>query len=355
MNKTFLITGGAGFVGGSIGILLKQRHENCRVFALDNLKRRGSELNLPRLRRHGVEFVHGDVRNREDLECLGRVDCIIDCSAEPSVLAGIHDAPSYVINTNLVGTFNCLELARKYGSEFIFLSTSRVYPIPALEAIPFIEMPTRFEWQPTGEYPGMSERGITETFPLDGPRSLYGATKLCAELLIQEYTATYGVRSVINRCGVITGPWQMGKVDQGFVVHWVAQHYFGGSLAYFGYGGQGKQVRDILHIEDLFELIEIQLLQMERPTGAIYNVGGGAEVSVSLCELTGLCVDLVGKRLPISLTSEVRKGDVRIYISDYTKVHSVTGWKPKHTVTAIVNDIVTWLRANERELRPVLA
>src|SRR5882762_10114229 len=140
MSRNILITGGAGFVGSSIAIELKTKYPAYTVTALDNLKRRGSELNISRLAAAGVKFLHGDIRNREDLESINEnVDCIIEASAEPSVLAGIDGMPDYLLNTNLVGTINCLNLAVKKKAAFIFLSTSRIYPIENIENIRFTE------------------------------------------------------------------------------------------------------------------------------------------------------------------------------------------------------------------------
>lgn len=240
MSRKVLITGGAGFVGSSLGLGLAQRYPDWKITALDNLKRRGSELNLPRLKQAGIEFIHGDVRNREDLDPVAmEPDLILECSAEPSVLAG-YASPGYVLETNLVGTINCLELARQTQADFIFLSTSRVYPIAHLNALKFAETETRFQLLDEQILPGVSSQGISEEFPLDGVRSLYGSTKLASELLIAEYGDTYGMRTLINRCGVLTGPWQMGKVDQGVFALWMSAHYFQKLLKYIGYGGNGK-------------------------------------------------------------------------------------------------------------------
>ena len=124
-----LITGGAGFVGSNLALDFKKNNPETHIIALDNLKRRGSELNLPRLKEDGIEFIHGDIRNKEDLEGTGKADLIIECSAEPSVMAGYNSSPEYLINTNLLGTVNCLEYARKCDADVVFLSTSRVYPV----------------------------------------------------------------------------------------------------------------------------------------------------------------------------------------------------------------------------------
>src|SRR3954453_22601480 len=257
--RRVLVTGGAGFVGANLSISLSRRHADWDIVGFDNLRRRGSELNLPRLRSAGVSFVQGDVRVLGDLTALEPFDAIVECSAEPSVMAAVDGSPGYVVETNLVGAYHCLELARRDGAQFVFLSTSRVYPYGALDALEHHETDTRYELAPQDGVPGASERGIAEDFPLEGARTLYGATKLAAELLVTEYAAVAGLPTVINRCGVIAGPWQMGKVDQGVFTFWLLAHQTGRPLKYIGYGGTGKQVRDLLHVDDLVELIERQL------------------------------------------------------------------------------------------------
>ncbi len=351
---TYLVTGGAGFVGSSLAIRLKTKYPNSKVISLDNLRRRGSELNLPRLKRHGVEFIHGDIRNKEDLTNIGPVDSIIECSAEPSVLAGYGSSPDYIINTNLLGAANCLELARISNASFIFLSTSRVYPFKTINSLSYIETEPRFDLAKNQEIQGCSDEGFTADFPLAGARSLYGATKLASELLIFEYADMYGLKAVINRCGVITGPWQFGKVDQGVVVLWVARHFWNQELSYIGFGGEGKQVRDILHVYDLFRLIDIQLNNIESLNGDIFNVGGGRGVSVSLKELTQLCQKYTGNTIPIKREEENRPADIRIYLTDNSKVTKGTGWAPEITVENIIEDITAWIKNNKSQLEGVL-
>src|ERR671915_1392630 len=194
--RRVVVTGGAGFVGASLALALAGRHPDWELIAFDNLKRRGSELNLPRLREAGVAFHHGDVRNLEDLLAVGEVDAIVECSAEPSALAGTDGSPGYLVQSNLVGAYHCLELARRTRAQVVFLSTSRVYPAARLEAAPFEEAETRFELAEDQSIPGLSARGVAEDFPLEGARTLYGASKLAAELLIAEYGETYGVPAV---------------------------------------------------------------------------------------------------------------------------------------------------------------
>src|SRR4051794_39716054 len=273
MSYRVLVTGGAGFVGANLCIGLAEHHPDWTVVAFDNLKRRGSELNLPRLRAAGVRFVHGDVRAQGDLLALDKVDAIVECSAEPSALAGVHDSPDYLVQSNLFGAYNCLELARRDSAQMVFISTSRVYPYGALDALPYREAETRFE---------LEGPGVAEDFPLEGARTLYGATKLAAEHLITDYAAVLGLPMTINRCGVIAGPWQMGKVDQGVFTFWVLAHQTGRPLSYIGYGGKGKQVRDLIHVDDVVELIDLQLSDPDEWRGRLVNVGGGREISLSL-------------------------------------------------------------------------
>src|SRR6516225_8733926 len=339
MPERILVTGGAGFVGSSLALAFKRNRSSTVVVALDNLKRRGSELALERLRAGGVEFVHGDVRVSDDLAAIGPVDLLIEASAEPSVHAGYDESPSYLIHSNLIGAVNCLEHARRYGSALVFLSSSRVYPIAALRALPLERAETRFILRTDADLPGVTAAGISERFSLSGNRSLYGATKLAAELLIEEYKAMYGVRALVNRCGVISGPWQMGKVDQGFIVLWMARHLFGGSLAYMGFGGEGLQVRDVLHVDDLYDLLVRQLADSDNHfSQTVYNVGGGMENSVSLRELTKLCQDFSGKRIEIGRIVETRDADIPFYVSDCTEVHKDADWKPQRALSTVLED-----------------
>jgi CDP-paratose 2-epimerase len=352
--KKILITGGMGFVGSNLAMALKLKYREYSIISFDNLKRRGSEMNLTRLKDCGVEFIHGDIRNRSDFDEIGKVDCIIDAAAEPSVLAGIVDSPTYLIDTNLNGTINTLYLARKYKSDFIFLSTSRVYPISKIEQINFAENESRFDIAEKQSFSGISSRGISEDFPMEGPRSYYGATKYASELFVNEFREFAGIKSVINRCGVLAGPWQMGKVDQGVIVLWVARHFFKKPLSYIGYGGAGKQVRDALHINDLFDLVDWQIHNIEKINGQTFNVGGGIECSFSLKELTQLCQEITGNTIKIKPVQENREGDIRIYLTDNTKVTKLCSWSPKTSKYELIKDIYNWLRDNEKQLSLIL-
>lgn len=355
MHSNILVTGGAGFVGSNLAMYFKQANPDARVVVLDNLKRRGSELNLPRLKAEGIQFVHGDIRVPDDLTNLpGDFDLLLECSAEPSVLAGYGESPAYLVQTNLVGTTHCLEWARLRKADLVFLSTSRVYPIARQNALRVEETATRFELSGEQPFVGVSEKGISEDFPLDGARSLYGATKLASELLVEEYREMYGMRVLVNRCGVLTGPWQMGKVDQGVFSLWLLAHHFGRPLKYIGFGGNGKQVRDLLHVRDLFELLQLELVDIDKLNGRVLNAGGGRPVSLSLLETTALCEVITGKTTPITPVTDNRVADLPIYLTDNTRVTEATGWTPKLGPEAILRDIYEWVKQNEASIYQAL-
>lgn len=297
-----LVTGGAGFVGSNVAVALAERHPDWELVAFDNLRRRGSELNLPRLRETGVEFVHGDVRELSDLEAVQGIAALVECSAEPSVLAGLAGGLDYLARTNLMGAYNCLEVARSQDAHLVFLSTSRVYPVAALAALAFDETPTRLELADNQPLPGVGPAGISEEFPLGGACTPYGATKLAAELLIAEYAESFGLRAVIDRCGAIAGPWQMGKFDQGIVTA---------------------------------------------------NVGGGPTCS-SLQEATELCQALTGRQLEVNTVGAGRPGDVPIYISDCSRLFGHTNWRPQRDPRAILVDTFAWAQQNESAIRSTL-
>jgi CDP-paratose 2-epimerase len=355
-NMKVLITGGAGFVGSSLAKLFKKNNPESQIDVLDNLKRRGSEINLPEFKKLGIGFFHGDIRNISDLEDLSETyDFLVEASAEPSVHAGTNgQSPKYLLDTNLNGTLNCLEFARKKTGGIIFLSTSRVYSIPSIKKILLSEDETRLQISPKQELNGISKKGISEEFPtLGGFRSLYGSTKLASELFIEEYSENFGLKAVINRCGVIAGKGQFGKTDQGVFTLWVARHIFKGELSYTGFGGEGKQVRDLLHPKDLYDLILIQMEKKESWNAEIYNAGGGIDFSVSLKEYTSICEEITSEKIKISQNKETAKVDIPIYVSDYSKVNEKFGWKPKISPKEIVSEISDWIQENKEQLKQI--
>lgn len=352
---SLLVTGGAGFVGSRLSMQYKSEYPSEKVVVFDNLKRRGSELNLPVFKKLGIDFIHGDIRNVSDLnDIAGSFDHMIEASAEPSVHAGTDGNPQYLLQTNLVGTLNCLEYARSRCKKMIYLSTSRVYSINSLCRIPLIEGKNRFRIDTeTVDIEGLSINGIDENFDHSSYRSLYGASKLSSEIVAQEYAETYNMDILINRCGVIAGPGQWGKVDQGVFTLWVINHFFNKPLAYTGFGGFGKQVRDLIHPIDLFSLINKQLKAGTEFSGEIYNVGGGETISTSLKELSAICQDVTGNTIEISSIPETAKVDIPFYVTNYDKVSKCFNWKPIISVEAIVKDIYTWLKEDEEKVRHI--
>jgi len=351
-----LITGGCGFVGSNLAVLFKQHHTESEVYCLDNLSRRGSEINLQKVLAAGGQFIHGDVRIKSDFDRIPKVDIVIDAAAEPSVLAGkVPGELENLIDTNLNGTINTLYFAKRHQSAIIFLSTSRVYPYDTLAKAKLISTPKRFNISNDQAILGLSEQGVTENYPLEGLRSLYGATKLASEYFIQEFANNFGLPAIINRCGVLSGPYQMGKIDQGVIVLWMAKHFWKGRLGYIGFGGLGQQARDVLHVRDLFRLVKWQIANLGLLKGQIYNVGGGLENTVSLSELTDLCSKITGNNIEIGSSLENRPGDLPIYVTDNRKITNFSGWKPEISIETLLKEVHEWFLTDELSLKSILS
>ena len=352
-----LITGGAGFVGSELAVRLTEK--NHRVVVMDNLVRRGSESNLDRLARHGVTFVHGDVRNAEDFENLpSGVEFLIDVSAQPSVVSG-YSNPIFDITNNSLGVIHVLESARRYRCPMIFFSTNRVYVVDRLLELPRREAAARFEWDPSAwnRLPGEARprgfdplHGVSEEFAVDGgQRTVYGLSKLIADVSCQEYAHAFDLPLVINRFGVIAGTGQFAKLDQGWVVWWAIAHYFKLPLKYIGWNG--KQVRDVLFLDDVCDLVALQMGQISRFRGDIFNIGGGAANSLSLREGTHLLESKLGHGTSITVEDAVRKGDLPIYFTDNRKGLNQLKWQPRVSLDQGFDKILAWIRANEDLLR----
>lgn len=346
IELNILITGGCGFIGSNLAITLKEKNKGYNIYVLDNLNRKGSEINVNRLKEAKIRFIRGDIRNTKDLAELPACDLIIDASAEASAVVGLKDSPWYILENNLIGTINCLEIAREMKAKFIFLSTSRVYPVKLLEQCTFIENATRFVWTDDQQLQGVSSNGISEKFPIEGARTMYGTSKLSSEFILQEYGEYFDMPFIINRFGAVSGPWQFGKQDQGFVAHWLMSHYYIKDLTYNGYGGKGKQVRDVLHIDDLVALIIDQINNFNLYHNQTFSVGGGAKNTVSLMELTKLCQSITGNKVSIT-TSEHRVGDVRIYYTNNSEVENINKWKPQKNINDILHDQFNWISKNQ--------
>lgn len=352
-----LITGGAGFVGANLAFYLTARGH--RVTVMDNLVRRGSELNLPLLKAQGVQFIHGDVRCAEDLKAAPRdIEAICECCAQPSAIDGYAN-PMFDINNNTLGLLNVLELAREREAGLIFWSTNKTYAGEHINALPRVERSTRWEWDVEACREQYGERlpagfdpvhGFTSDFTVDGhDHSIYGLSKIMSDLACQEWYDAFGVRTVVNRFSCLAGEGQFGKSAQGWVAWWAIAFHFGLPLKYIGW--DGKQVRDALFIEDICRLVETELGQLDALAGSVFNVGGGKDITLSLREATALMERMFGRTVPIKLDDDPRKADHCIYISDIRPVTAKTGWSPQIGVEEGYERIIRWVRDNEDELR----
>jgi len=326
---------------------------------MDNLVRRGSESNIEELQKTGVVFVHGDVRCVEDFAGLPRgIELICDASAQPSVVFGYAN-PMFDLTNNTLGVIHVLEFAREHRCPLIFCSTNRVYSADRINSLPRREGATRLEWncaawynlpianRPSGFEP---EYGISEEFSLDGAgHSIYGVSKLMADLVCQEYADAFDIPIIVNRLGVITGAGQFSKIDQGWVVWWAVACWFGLPLKYIGWAG--KQVRDILFIEDVCRLVELEVSRIGSLHSGVFNAGGGAANSLSLLEATDFLEKRLDRTMTISQEETPRKADTVIYITDNRKVERILGWKPEVGIAEGFESILAWIRANEATLK----
>ena len=336
-----LIAGGCGFIGSNLAIYLKNK--NFNVFTLDNLFRKGSEYNLRKLTKYGIKNFCFDIKDLSKKN-IGNYNIIIDCCAEPSVEASKKDLDR-VINTNLIGTYNLLKKCIEDKSKIIFLSTSRVYSIDAIKKLvknKILKNKIKVK------------KEINENFSTDYPRSIYGFTKLASEEMIKEFCFLFNLKFIINRLGVIAGPGQMGKVDQGFISLWIWKHLNKKSLKYTGFGGHGNQVRDVLHVNDLNELIYKQIVNF----GNIYNItvtaGGGRKNLVSLKDLTKICCQLTKNKINFKKITTTSSYDIPYYCSSNLNANRLYKWKPKLSVLDIVKDTLEWQIKDYKILRKYL-
>jgi CDP-paratose 2-epimerase len=337
-----LITGIAGFVGNYIAKRFVEKNDNLQILGIDNLSRKGSERNLDLIRALDIRFFHGDIRSQSDIEALPAVDWIIDCAANPSVLAGVDGKASsrQVLEHNLLGTINLLEYCKKHKTGFTMLSTSRVYSALELANIPVESSKGRFQLKQHSIH-GLSELGISETFPTSAPISLYGSSKLASEQLILEYGYNFDFPVWINRCGVLAGAGQFGKADQGIFSYWIHSFQEKNPLKYIGFNGSGHQVRDALHPQDLVPLLFRQLMEPNWHAPKIINVGGGVENSMSLKQLSDWCEKRFRHHEVIS-SSETRRMDAPWIVMDSTVAQNAWDWRPTIGIQQILEEIASF-------------
>jgi CDP-paratose 2-epimerase len=283
------------------------------------------------------------VRNEADLARARGIDWVVDAAANPSVLAGVDGKTSSkeLLEHNLWGTVNLLELCKQENAGLILLSTSRVYSIGALCALPVAEENGAFVLRETSATAGPC--GVTEEFSTAAPISLYGVSKLASEQIALEYGAAFGFPVWVNRCGVMAGAGQFGKPDQGIFSYWIHSWARRAPLKYIGFGGTGHQVRDCLHPEDLLALIIKQMAAGDREAPRIVNVGGGAASAMSLRQLSDWCAREFGPH-DVAVDLSPRPFDLPWVVLDAARAEREWNWQPRKSVEEICREIAQHAR-----------
>ena len=336
-----LISGVCGFVGSSVARYLIEHDSAIEVAGFDNFIRAGSEINRRSLQTLGVRVSHADLRSQSDLEALPAADWVIDAAANASVLAGVDGRTSsrQIVEHNLSGTVQMLEFCKTHRAGITLLSTSRVYSIASLAAVPMRVENDAFSPDESGVLPqGVTAAGLSEIFSTAPPVSLYGTTKLCSEQLALEYGEAFDFPVWINRCGVLAGAGQFGRADQGIFSFWIHSWLRRRPLKYIGFNGTGHQVRDCLHPHDLARLVLKQLRHPSRNLDRVQHVAGGASRAMSLKQLSAWCGQRIGQH-EISAESSERAFDIPWMVMDSSRAERQWDWQPEISMDAILEEI----------------
>lgn len=339
MNKKILVTGGCGFIGSNLCIYLKKR--KFSVFSLDNLSRKGSKYNLNLLKKIGIKNYNIDISDYKKIKSLPQFDVIIDCCAEAAIEISRKDIDR-VVSTNLLGTLNILKKVKKENSKIIFCSTSRVNSISDIN-----KLFKNFKYNKQLKL----NKKFDENFSTKSPKSIYGLTKHASEMFIEEFSFAFGIKYIINRFGVVSGPLQFGKVDQGFVSLWIWRHIIKKKLKYIGYGGYGNQVRDILHVYDLCEIIEIQIKKINLINNRLFTIGGSRNNSLTLRKLTALCERVTKNKLEFDKVKQTSVYDIPYFVTNNKLVTKTYKWKPKRNLLDIIQDTYNWLSSQKKIIK----
>ncbi len=333
-----LITGGCGFVGTNLALFLHSK--GFKIDCLDNLSRKGSQYNLNLLKEKNIKNFNIDIYDFKKIQKLPKYSLIIDCCAEASVEVSKKDI-NRVVNTNFIGTLNILNKVKKDKSKIIFLSSSRVYPVKKINDI-------------FGKKEIKKKLIISKTYgekdSILGPKTLYGVSKLASEMLIEEFSYAFDIKFIINRCGVISGPLQFGKQDQGFVSLWIWGHLNKKKMKYIGYGGFGNQVRDVMHIYDLCELILLQIKKINKINNKLFTIGGSKKSYTSLVQLTKICEKITKNKIKFTRSPKTSIYDIPYFITNNNLVTRTYGWKPKKNIFEVVTDTFIWLKNNKSKI-----
>jgi CDP-paratose 2-epimerase len=342
------ITGICGFVGSTLAKALLESSAKVQIFGVDNFIRPGSELNRTELAKLGVKVFHADVRCATDFETLPAADYVIDAAANPSVLAGVDGKTSsrQLLEHNLWGTVNILEYCKAHRAGLILLSTSRVYSVPPLAALPVEVHKKAFRPKPKAGLPeGILAAGVSEKFSTAPPISLYGSSKLASEAIALEYGEIFNFPVWINRCGVLAGAGQFGKADQGIFSFWLNSHLRRRPLKYIGFDGGGHQVRDCLHPRDLVPALLAQMKSDGKGRPRIVNFSGGVKNSMSLAQLTDWCDARFGRHM-VAAEANPRPFDIPWMILNPALAEKTWNWSPKTSLGKILDEIAEHAKQN---------
>lgn len=333
--RKILITGGAGFVGVNAALHFSRR--GWRVCVLDNLSRIGSEKNLAWLLKQApIDFHRIDVRDQQRLaETVASVapDAVIHLAAQVAVTTSVTD-PRLDFEINALGTFNLLEAIRNNAPQAFVInaSTNKVYG--KLEEIGVAERNGRYEYRD-------QTAGISELQALDF-HSPYGCSKGVADQYTIDYSRIYGLDATTFRQSCIYGPRQFGVEDQGWVAWFAIAALLGKQITIYG---DGKQIRDVLHVDDLTHAYEAAIEHRDKTRGQAFNIGGGPENTLSLLELLQLLQRELKLNIPLQW-GERRPGDQPVFVCDIAKAHERMNWRPQTSVEKGVKELVDWVRAN---------
>ncbi len=340
MKKNYLITGGAGFIGSNYVHRLLKRGEAVTIF--DNLARAGAPRNLEWLKKefgaNAFEMVVGDVRDADRIaEAAKGADVIVHLAGQVAVTTSVTN-PRDDFEVNALGTFNVLEAARLSGKKPIFLyaSTNKVYG--GMDDVEVVEDATRWHYKDL-------TYGAPETQPLDF-HSPYGCSKGTGDQYVRDYFRIYGLPTVVLRQSCIYGPRQFGIEDQGWLAWMIIAAVTGRKITVYG---DGKQVRDVLHVDDLLDAYDAAIANIEVAKGQVYNMGGGVNNVLAIwAEFGPMIESLLGKKIEVA-RGDWRPGDQRVFYADYRKAERELGWKPKISLEEGIERLFQWVKEN-REL-----
>jgi CDP-paratose 2-epimerase len=342
-KQTALITGGAGFIGTNVAERLLSN--GFKVILFDNLSRPGVWQNVEWLKREygdDVQLRTADVRDRLALRnALSGVDNVFHFAAQVAVTTSLID-PTSDFMTNVFGTFCLLEELRQIPKPptLVFTSTNKVYG--CLDDLLLRKDGTRYE----PLHPLLKEKGIGEEQPLNF-HSPYGCSKGAADQYVLDYARIFGIPAVVFRMSCIYGPHQMGTEDQGWVAHFLIRALENKTITFYG---DGMQIRDILFVDDLVDAFLAVLNNMETVRGQVFNIGGGANNTISLVELIEIINKLRAKKTRVEI-SDWRTGDQKYYVSNTRKFHKATGWLAKTSVREGIEQLYDWLVNVRGELK----